>query len=66
MAEVSRVCGATGFMMWCQAVCGLYMQQSDKPALVGEALQRHLSGAGLGGTALSNPMKSYAQIEACC
>ncbi|MDO9260225.1 MAG: acyl-CoA dehydrogenase family protein [Polaromonas sp.] len=63
MAEVSRVCGATGFMMWCQAVCGLYMQQSDNPALMGEVLSRHASGAGLGGTALSNPMKSYAQIE---
>jgi alkylation response protein AidB-like acyl-CoA dehydrogenase len=50
-------------MMWCQAVCGLYMQQSGNPALMGEALQRHISGAGLGGTALSNPMKSYAQIE---
>jgi alkylation response protein AidB-like acyl-CoA dehydrogenase len=63
MAEVSRVCGATGFMMWCQAVCGLYMQQSGNPALMGEALWRHGSGAGLGGTAMSNPMKSYAQIE---
>ena len=48
MAEVSRVCGATGFMMWCQGVCGLYMQQSGNPALLGE---------------LPNPMKSYAQIE---
>ena len=63
MAEVSRVCGATGFMMWCQAVCGLYMQQSGNPALMGDALLQHASGAGLGGTALSNPMKSYAQIE---
>ena len=63
MAEVSRVCGATGFMMWCQAVCGLYMQQSGNPALMGDALRQHASGAGLGGTALSNPMKSYAQIE---
>lgn len=63
MAEVSRVCGATGFMMWCQAVCGLYFQQSDNPALKGELLQRHIIGSGLGGTALSNPMKSYAQIE---
>jgi len=63
MAEVSRVCGATGFMMWCQAVCGLYMQQSGNPALMGEALMEHASGVGLGGTALSNPMKSYAQIE---
>ena len=63
MAEVSRVCGATGFMMWCQAVCGLYMQQSGNPVLMGDVLLRHASGAGLGGTALSNPMKSYAQIE---
>lgn len=63
MAEVSRVCGATGFMVWCQAVCGLYMQQSGNPALTGPALLRHARGEGLGGTALSNPMKSYAQIE---
>jgi len=28
MAEASRVCGATGFMMWCQGVAGLYMQAS--------------------------------------
>jgi len=63
MAEASRVCGATGFMMWCQAVCGLYLQQSGNPALMGQDLQRITSGASLGGTALSNPMKSYAQIE---
>jgi len=63
MAEVSRVCGATGFMMWCQAVCGLYFQQSDNPALCTEVLDQHIGGKGLGGTALSNPMKSYAQIE---
>lgn len=63
MAEVSRVCGATGFMMWCQAVCGLYLQQSGNPALMGETLLRHAAGTGMGGTALSNPMKSYAQIE---
>lgn len=63
MAEASRVCGATGFMMWCQAVCGLYMQQSGNPALMGDALMAHVRGGTLGGTALSNPMKSYAQIE---
>lgn len=63
MAEVSRVCGATGFMMWCQAVCGLYLQQSGNPALTSEVLQRHINGSALGGTALSNPMKTYAQIE---
>ena len=63
MAEVSRVCGATGFMVWCQAVCGLYMQASGNPALMGETLTAHASGATLGGTGMSNPMKSYAQIE---
>ena len=63
MAEVSRVCGATGFMVWCQAVCGLYMQASDNPALAGDALTAHATGLTLGGTAMSNPMKSYAQIE---
>ena len=63
MAEAARVCGATGFMMWCQAVCGLYLQQSGQPVLMGEVLRDHVAGRRLGGTALSNPMKSYAQIE---
>lgn len=63
MAEVSQVCGATGFMMWCQAVCGLYMQASGNPALAGDALLALARGDLLGGTAMSNPMKSYAQIE---
>ena len=63
MAEVSRVCGATGFMVWCQLVCGLYMQASGNPALAGDALKALSSGVSLGGTAMSNPMKSYAQIE---
>lgn len=63
MAEVSQVCGATGFMMWCQAVCGLYMQASGNPALAGDALMALARGEALGGTAMSNPMKSYAKIE---
>ncbi|MDO9435550.1 acyl-CoA dehydrogenase family protein [Hydrogenophaga sp.] len=63
MAEVSRVCGATGFMVWCQLVCGLYMQASGNPALNGDALEALASGVSLGGTAMSNPMKNYAQIE---
>lgn len=63
MAEVSRVCGATGFMVWCQQVCGLYLQQSGNPALMGAVLAEHASGARLGGTGMSNPMKAYAGIE---
>ncbi|MES2719170.1 MAG: acyl-CoA dehydrogenase family protein [Pseudomonadota bacterium] len=63
MAEVSAVCGATGFMVWCQQVCGFYLEQSGNPALSGEMLALHASGARLGGTGMSNPMKAYAGIE---
>ena len=63
MTEVSRVCGATGFMVWCQQVCGLYLQQSGNPALTGDVLAEHASGVRLGGTGMSNPMKAYAGIE---
>ncbi len=63
MAEVSRVCGATGFMVWCHDACGLYMEESGNPALTGQALLDHASAHSLGATGLSNPMKSFAGIE---
>ena len=63
IAEVSRVCGATGFMVWCHDVCGLYMEQSGNPALMGAALERHAAGQALGATGMSNPMKTFAGIE---
>ena len=63
MSEISRVCGATGFMVWCHEVCGVYMEQSGNPALLGEVLNRHNSGVTLGATGMSNPMKTFAGIE---
>ncbi|MEO7336808.1 MAG: acyl-CoA dehydrogenase family protein [Caldimonas sp.] len=63
ITEVSRVCGATGFMVWCQMVCGLYMEQSANPHLTGETLEAHVDGSTLGGTGMSNPMKTFAGIE---
>ncbi len=63
MEEVSRVCGATGFVVWCHDVCGVYMQASKNPALTGEALQKHAQGVTLGGTGMSNPMKTFSGIE---
>ena len=63
MSEVSRVCGATGFMVWCHEVCGVYMEQSGNPALMGDVLDRHNSGQTLGATGMSNPMKTFAGIE---
>jgi alkylation response protein AidB-like acyl-CoA dehydrogenase len=62
MHEASRACGSTGFLMWCHAVCGLYMEQSDNPSLLAR-LDAHTLGQSFGGTALSNPMKALAGIE---
>lgn len=59
----SRACGATGFLMWCHDVCGLYMERSGNPALAGARLDAHAAGRAFGGTALSNPMKAFAGIE---
>ncbi|GLS43755.1 acyl-CoA dehydrogenase family protein [Methylobacterium brachythecii] len=63
MQAASRACGATGFLMWCHDVCGLYMEQSGNPALTGTLLADHAAGRSFGGTALSNPMKAFAGIE---
>jgi alkylation response protein AidB-like acyl-CoA dehydrogenase len=63
ITEVSRVCGATGFMMWCHGVCGLYMEESGNPALQGAALREHARARTLGATGMSNPMKTFAGIE---
>ncbi|MCJ2132384.1 acyl-CoA dehydrogenase family protein [Methylobacterium sp. E-045] len=63
MQAASRACGATGFLMWCQNVCGLYLERSGNPALTGAILDDHAGGRTFGGTALSNPMKAFAGIE---
>lgn len=63
ITEIARVCGSTGFVAWCQAACGLYMEESGNPDLQAEPLVRHIRGEGLGGTGLSNPIKSYSGIE---
>ena len=63
IADVSRVCGATGFMVWCHDVCGVYMEASGNPALMGAALADHACGRTLGATGMSNPMKTFAGIE---
>lgn len=63
MQAASRSCGATGFLMWCHDVCGLYFEQSANPALAGAVLDDHVAGRTFGGTALSNPMKAFAGIE---
>jgi alkylation response protein AidB-like acyl-CoA dehydrogenase len=63
MQAASRVCGATGFLMWAHAVCGLYLEHAGNTALSGSVLDDHAAGRSFGGTALSNPMKALAGIE---
>jgi alkylation response protein AidB-like acyl-CoA dehydrogenase len=64
MAAVSAQCLSTGFMTWCQDALGWYLECSDNPWPRENLLPRVASGALLGGTGLSNPMKHYAGIEA--
>lgn len=63
MQAISRYCGSTGFITWCQDVCGLYMEQSENSALL-DRLNEQAFAKRLGGTGLSNPMKSLTGIEA--
>jgi len=63
MSEVSRICGSTGFMTWCQDALVWYVANSDNIALKDKLLARVADGAMLGGTGLSNPMKSFFGIE---
>jgi alkylation response protein AidB-like acyl-CoA dehydrogenase len=50
-------------MMWCHDVCGVYMEESGNPALMGAALHDHAAARTLGATGMSNPMKTFAGIE---
>lgn len=63
MALVSATCMSTGFCIWCQDTLGWYLENTENAALR-ERLQGQIaSGDILGGTGLSNPMKSLANIE---
>lgn len=63
MRAGARHCGATGFLMWCHDVFGLYLDQSENRGLAARILPRHACAETFGGTALSNPMKAFAGIE---
>jgi alkylation response protein AidB-like acyl-CoA dehydrogenase len=63
MAAAGEECLSTAFMMWCQDACGWYLENSDNPELRRSILPRIAAGEALGGTALSNPMKFYSEIE---
>lgn len=63
IALVAEECLSTAFCMWCQDACAWYLKMTPNEALRARYLGPVSSGAQLGGTALSNPMKAFAGIE---
>lgn len=63
MARASEECLSTGFCCWCQNTLGWYISSSDNDFLKTSVLPKIARGDSLGGTGMSNPMKSLAGIE---
>jgi alkylation response protein AidB-like acyl-CoA dehydrogenase len=63
IAALGEVCGATAFMAWCQNTLVWYASNSGNPELVAKFAGKFARGEILGGTGLSNPMKSFFGIE---
>ncbi len=63
MAAVGETCLSTAFCMWCQDALAWYVACSDNAHLKRDLLPGVASGAILGGTGLSNPIKRFYGIE---
>src|SRR6266702_301804 len=63
IAALGEVCGATAFMAWCQTTLVWYAANSDNAALAAGFTDGVSTGEILGGTGLSNPMKTLFGIE---
>jgi alkylation response protein AidB-like acyl-CoA dehydrogenase len=63
MAAAGEYCLSTSFCIWCQDALTWYIFASDNEALKADVGARAARGDALGGTALSNPMKSFFGIE---
>jgi alkylation response protein AidB-like acyl-CoA dehydrogenase len=64
MSDVGETCVSSAFCMWCQDALAWYLARSSNRALAARLLTDVASGHRLGGTGLSNPMKSFSGIEA--
>jgi hypothetical protein len=63
MSAVSEHCLSTGFCMWCQDALTWYIANSENETLKSTIGPKLLMGEALGGTGLSNPMKTLFGIE---
>lgn len=62
-ARAAEECISTAFCMWCQNALAWYIASSDNEALKATLLPKVAAGSVLGGTGLSNPMKTFFGIE---
>src|SRR6201991_35427 len=63
ISALAEVCGATAFMAWCQNTLVWYAANSTNMKLAKRFGDAFSTGRVLGGTGLSNPMKSFFGIE---
>ncbi len=63
MSLASEHCLSTSFCMWCQGALAWYIATSDNEAAKRQFLPGVASGATLGGTGLSNPVKALTGVE---
>ena len=63
MAAAGEHCLATAFCMWCQDALAWYVFASDNAPLKHTLGGAAANGEALGGTGLSNPMKTFFGIE---
>jgi alkylation response protein AidB-like acyl-CoA dehydrogenase len=63
MSAAGEHCLSTSFCMWCQDALAWYIFASDNEGLKESLGRRVAAGEALGGTALSNPMKTFFGIE---
>jgi alkylation response protein AidB-like acyl-CoA dehydrogenase len=63
MAAAGEHCLSTSFCIWCQDALAWYIYASDNDDLKTKLGKRVATGDALGGTALSNPMKTFFGIE---
>jgi len=63
MSAAGELCLSTSFCMWCQDALAWYIAASQNETLKQDLGRRIASGEALGGTALSNPMKTFFGIE---
>lgn len=63
MTDIGSACGATAFCTWCQDALVWYLAATDNAALRQRHLPRIATGEQLGGTGLSNPMKTLSGLD---